>query len=461
MFTLVSNAIVPVVSPEIRRDIIKLAVPVSLENMFQIVLGFVNQVIVGVLGTATIAAVGLANNLVFIGILCLNTLGSGCAILASRALGAKDDAAVARISSLSLAVALGISGLIALPLVLFATPLLLAVGARPEIAQIGGPFLSVAALMLPPLTLSIVASSVFRAIGQPRLPMLVTMVAVALTPALAWVLVMPLGMGALGAAWASVVTQVLRCVVLLGILFFSSRGVRFAWPDALEAARLLRTQVDLIWPLFMTEVLFSGGLFLYALLVERLGTPELAAHQIVNSWEMLFISASFGLNAAATILVARAIGQADEPSVWKVSGGLVQAGVFTALTFGALCVVSALLLPSLFPNTTAQVQSWAFWAIVVNAVFQAVKVCNMIFFGVLSSGGDTKFLLLTDVITVFAFGLPVAYLLAFPLGFGFWGVVLGRLLAEETVRVGLFFWRYRQGRWFKLEPSQDQELALV
>lgn len=87
----------------------------------------------------------------------------------------------------------------------------------------------------------------------------------------------------------------------------------------------------------------------------------------------------------------------------------------------------------------------------LNALFQPVKVSNMIFFGVLSSGGDTRYLLLSDVITVFGVGLPLAYLLAFPLGLGLWGIFLGRLLGEELVRIGMFWWRYKSGRWFKLE----------
>ena len=196
-------------TPEIRREIIKIALPVSLETVFQVALGFVNQVIVGTLGTATIAAVGLANNLLFIGILCLNVLGSGCAILISRALGKEsrgsgDQAAVSRISSLSLAVGLFVSSLIAVPLALFATPFLASVGADPEIARIAGPYLSISALTLPLITLSVVASAVFRATGQPRVPMIVTIAAVALTPLLAWWFVIPLQMGAVGAALAGV-----------------------------------------------------------------------------------------------------------------------------------------------------------------------------------------------------------------------------------------------------------------
>jgi putative MATE family efflux protein len=452
-----------VVMPDIRREIIKIAIPVSLETVFQVALGFVNQVIVGTLGTATIAAVGLANNVLFIGILCLNVLGSGCSILTSQALGGGDQAAVSRIASLSLVVALFVSSTIAVPLVIFATPFLASVGADPEIAVIAGPYMSMMALTLPLITLSVVASSVFRAIGQPRVPMVVTIATVALTPLLAWWLVIPMRMGAPGAALAGVLTQALRTVVLIGLLFTNSRGIRFAWPDPPEAGVLLKSMVTLTWPLFVTEILFSGGIFLYALMVERLGTPALAAFQILSTLETVFITASFGLNAAATILVAQAIGRADRPGIWQASSGILKLGALSAVGFGLLFAASGLLLPTLFPNTTPEVQSWAFWAIIVSALFQVVKVLNMIFFGVISSGGDTRFLLLSDFLTVFVLGLPVAYLLAFTFHWGFWGVILGRVIAEETLRVGMFFWRYKTGVWFKLEPVREvaSETALT
>ncbi len=447
-------------TPEIRREIIKIALPVSLETVFQVALGFVNQVIVGTLGTATIAAVGLANNLLFIGILCLNVLGSGCAILISRALGKEsrgsgDQAAVSRISSLSLAVGLSVSSLIAVPLALFATPFLASVGADPEIAHIAGPYLSISALTLPLITLSVVASAVFRATGQPRVPMIVTIAAVALTPLLAWWFVIPLQMSAVGAALAGVLTQALRSVILIGLLFTNSRGIRFVWPDALEARTLLTTMLTLTWPLFVTEILFSGGIFLYALMVERLGTPELAAFQIVATLEPVFITAAFGFNAAATILVAQAIGRADRPGIWLMSRKILQLGAISAAGFALLFAATGFLLPVFFPNISPQVQSWAFWAIILSAAFQVVKVSNMIFFGVISSGGDTQFLLLSDFVTVFVFGLPVAYFLAFNAQWGFWGVMLGRLIAEETVRVLMFLWRYQSGKWFKLEADPE------
>ena len=123
-----------------RKEIFKIAIPVSLESVFQLGLGFINQIIVGMLGTVTIAAVGLSNNLMFIGILCLSTLGSGAAILASRAKGRGDDTAFAHIASFSVLFAFIVSLLFVLPVFWGAGGFLRGVGASNEVAQIAHPF---------------------------------------------------------------------------------------------------------------------------------------------------------------------------------------------------------------------------------------------------------------------------------------------------------------------------------
>ena len=438
---------------ELRREIGKIAIPVSLESVFQFSLGFINQVIVGTLGTATIAAVGLSNNLMFIGILCLNTLGSGVAILVSRARGRGDATAMSHITSVSTLFSGLLSLAFSLPISMWATPFLKAVGASQEISEIGGPFLALIALTLPFITTSVVASAVFRSTGHARLPMVVTMTSMALTPVLSWIFVVHFGIGAIGAAIAGLLTQGLRAVSLLGFLFLSRWGLRFRWLSWSEAKGILSQISRLIWPLFTTELLFSGGSFLFALLFERLGTEALATFQIVHTLEGVFLMASIGLNNAGTILVSQAIGRRDATAVWQMSQGVWQVAVVASSLFGLLFALSGLLLPTLYPNTTTNVHQWGLWAIVLHAVFQPVRVSNMTFFGILASGGDTRFLLFSDIVTVCFVGLPLAYFLAFNLGLGLWGIFLGRLLGEELVRISMFLWRYYQGRWCRLETG--------
>jgi putative MATE family efflux protein len=438
---------------ELRREIGKIAIPVSLESVFQLSLGLINQVIVGTLGTATIAAVGLSNNLMFIGILCLNTLGSGAAILVARARGRGDATSMSHITSVSTLFSVLVSLAFSLPVSMWAKPFLQAVGASQEISDIGGPFLALIALTLPLITTSVVASAVFRSTGHARVPMVVTMTSMALTPVLSWIFVVHFGVGTIGAAIAGLLTQGLRAVSLLGFLFLSRWGLRFRWLSWSAAKGILSQISRLIWPLFTTELLFSGGSFVFALLCERLGTEALATFQIVHTLEGVVLMASIGLNNAGTILVSQAIGRRDATAVWQMSKGVWQVAVVASSLFGLLLALSGLLLPTLYPNTTTNVHQWGLWAIVLHAVFQPVRVSNMTFFGILASGGDTRFLLLSDIVTVFFVGLPLAYFWAFNIGWSVWGIFLGRLLGEELVRLSMFVWRYYQGRWCRLDTG--------
>ncbi|WP_245808170.1 hypothetical protein [Deinococcus hopiensis] len=86
----------------------------------------------------------------------------------------------------------------------------------------------------------------------------------------------------------------------------------------------------------------------------------------------------------------------------------------------------------------AQTLHIAFWDVVINGAFQVFKARNMILGGgVVPSGGDTRVAVIGDLIGPFAVGLLLAFLLAFPLGLGVWGVFAGRI-ADEMVKAGVF-----------------------
>ncbi|MDL2345448.1 MATE family efflux transporter, partial [Deinococcus sp. MIMF12] len=129
-------------------------------------------------------------------------------------------------------------------------------------------------------------------------------------------------------------------------------------------------------------------------------------------------------------------------------------GLVTGVAFGVLFALSALALPLLYPSVGAEVRGIALATILVNAAFQVVKVANMVRgAGVLPSGSDTRGVLIGDAISAFGVGLPLAWLLAFPLGLGFWGVLLARVL-EEVVKIAIFTWRRRRLSWGQVIVGQ-------
>jgi putative MATE family efflux protein len=333
----------------------------------------------------------------------------------------------------------------------FAATFLVSIGAAPEIVEVGQAYFRVAVLTLPLAVVSTVASATLRALGRARAPMLTTMFAVILNTTLGYGLVFGVGplptLGVVGAAWATFAAQATKAAVLLWHLYGRRSLARWELPPTVaEWWRTSRTLLQLTLPLTAKEIFWSVGTFLYTLLFERIGTHALAASQIANTLEAVFVVASIGLMVAATTLLGQAIGSGDGDLAQARMRALLRVGTATGLTFGALYLGTALLLPFFYPNVEADVLHIAFWGIVIGGIYHVVKVRNMILAGgVLPSVGDARAVVAGDIGGTLI-SLPLAYLLGFPLAFGVWGIFTARAL-EEAIKAIFFAWRAGRLRW--------------
>ncbi|MFD1732464.1 MATE family efflux transporter [Deinococcus malanensis] len=115
--------------PDALRSIARIAVPTSLEMVFQLVLTFAVQLAVGVLGTLALAAAGLVNSLVLVILVSFSTIGAAAAILVARAHGAHDHDRVARVTTTAEALAFACTLALCLPAALLAGSVLKTLGA--------------------------------------------------------------------------------------------------------------------------------------------------------------------------------------------------------------------------------------------------------------------------------------------------------------------------------------------
>ena len=433
------------------RDLVKIALPVSLEFVAQLALGLVDQIIVALLGTLAVAGVGFANSVTMILFFTLNAIGAGTSILVARAHGANDRAGASRLFGAALTLGTLVSGVLAVPLIIGGAGFLRLVGATPEVAGAGGPFLSVVALSLPLVTAAAIFGGALRSTGHARTPMTITILAVILNTVLGYALVTGFGpfpkLGVVGVGIATTASYALRAGLLAwqtygrGILDASVPRTWARWKSALAPL------IPLSLPMAATELAWSGGTFLYALLAGRISTDTLAAMQISNTLEGVFIVASLGLSSAATVLIGQALGRGSAAGAAAWASTIRRFGVLVALAAGVLFSLTTLLLGQLFPHVDDSVRQLATISILVNAAFQVIKVQNMLLgMGVLPGGNDPRGVLIGDAVAAFVVGLPLAYLLAFPLGLGLWGLLIARVL-EETAKMLIFLWRAKKIKW--------------
>ena len=141
-----------------QAKIFKVALPVSLEAVFQTSLGFVDQIIVGTLGATAVAAVGLCNSISFIVMLLYSAIGTGAGVLVAQAFGRNDLNDVSKVASLSLMVS-GIFGVFTtLPLVLYPGPVLRLIGAPDELVEAGSVYFQLFSAAAPLIVMSAVST---------------------------------------------------------------------------------------------------------------------------------------------------------------------------------------------------------------------------------------------------------------------------------------------------------------
>ena len=299
-----------------------------------------------------------------------------------------------------------------------------------------------------------------RSLGHARSPMVATLITVLLNTVLAHGLVFGVGpfpaLGVAGAGWATLATATLKLGILLAQVYGPRPLVGLAWPQGLGGWRgVAGPLLVLAVPLGITEMAWSGGTFLYNVVFQKLGDEALAAAQIVNTLESIFIVGSLGLMSATTALVGRSLGRGDAPGAVAWIRRLLAVGLRTGAAFGLLFALSAPLLGLLFREAGAEVRSMAALGILINSAFQIVKVRNMIVgAGILPSGNDTGGVILGDVVSAFVVGLPLAVLLGLYTPLGVTGVFLARV-TEESVKMGIFAWRAGRLKWERLAAEQS------
>jgi putative MATE family efflux protein len=437
------------------REIARIAVPVSMEFVLMLVLNFVNQVIVGVLGATAIAAVGFANSLTFILAVTLGSLGASVGILVARAWGAGRGNDLAHTVTAALVVTLALGLVVSVAPWAFADSLLSVVGASSSVVEAGSDYFRLTALATLPTMVAGLLSGVLRSVGRARSPMVATMVTVIANSALAYVLVLGVGpfpeLGVAGAGWATLLTTVAKAVILVRMTYGRDALVRWELPAAAREWRAVIVPLFVLaLPLGVTELFWTVGTFLYNVVFQQLGDEALAAAQIVTTLEGVFVVGSIGLMSATTVLVGRSVGRGEHAEALAWVRRLTRAGVGTAAGFGLLYAASILLLDVLFADAGSDVRFMAAIGILINAAFQVVKVRNMIIgAGVLPSANDVRGVILGDVVGAFAVGLPLAILLGLHTPLGWVGVFVARIV-EELVKLAIFTWRARRVRWEQL-----------
>ncbi len=442
------------------REVARVAIPVSLEFILILGLGFVNQIIVGGLGDTAVAAVGFATSIQFIPFFVLGALGTSASIQVARAYGAKREKELNKVVSAALTTAFVVGVVVGLPFVIWPSQIFAALGASPEVVAAGSGYLALAMASLFIGLLSQVLSGVLRSSDHARSPMLATIVTAVLQVPLSIVLVYGWGpipaLGVTGAAWAMVIAGALKVCMMIIQTFGIARIARWETPGPrAEWMSVLRPLIVLAAPMGLTSGFWATGNFLYNVVTQRLGDAALAAAQIVGNLEGMFFVGSLGLMNAVNALAGRAVGAANGGLALAWVTYIKRIGIATGIAFGALFALSSLGLNAMFPAVAPVVITYSIAGVLINAVLQPVKVRNALMgAAVLPSGNDVRGVMIGDFAAPFLVGLPLSIALGLFTPLGIYGVFIGRGI-EELAKTAIFAWRGNRLNWDEIAAKHN------
>jgi MATE family multidrug resistance protein len=413
------------------RRLAELALPIVVVQVGMMAMGVVDSILLGHVSAADLAA-GALGNLYFFGV-CGLGMGVLMALdpIVAQAVGARDDEGVARGVQRGLVLAAGltvVSSLAFLPArgvfeVLQQPADVVPRAARYCVASIPGVL---------PFYAFVVLRQSLQAIGRLR-PIVVSMVAGnLLNLALAWVLVFGhLGAPALGAAGAALATSLSRWALVALLLALALRELRPHLVPlrraALERAPLAR-MLRLGLPIGVQYQLEMGVFSVVALLMGRIGTEAMAAHQIAINIASLTFMVPLGVSGAAAVRVGHAVGAGDAAAARRAAVAALVSGAAFMLLSAAVLLLAPAPLAHVYTRDAA-VLALARVLIPIAGVFQVFDGVQVVSIGVLRGVGDTRTPMLVNVIGFWVVGLPVSLTLAFRLGHGaeglWWGLVVG------------------------------------
>lgn len=420
---------------ETLRELLALALPIVTVQVGLMTMGVADSVMVGHISAAALGGVALGN--VYFFAVCVFGMGVLLALdpVVSQAVGARDEPAVAR--GLQRGVVLSL--LLSLPasLLLLATgPFLDALGQPADVIPIASGYVLREIPSVFPFYAFVVFRQTLQALGRMRAIVAVIILANLLNVWLNWILIFgKLGlpaMGADGAAWATTLSRWAMLAGIAGLAWPTVRPYLIPWRAESFDLRALGRMVTLGAPIGVHMQLEFGVFGTVGLLMGRLGTEAVAAHQIAINLASLTFMVPLGVAGAATVLVGQAIGRGAQEEARRAAGAALMVGIgFMALAAGAFLVVPGLLASAY--SSDPGVLALASVLIPIAGVFQVFDGLHVVSAGVLRGAADTRYPMAVGLIGFWLLGLPISLALGFGAGLGppglWWGLAAGLAIA--------------------------------
>jgi len=412
---------------------------------------FVDNIMVGQLGTAELAAVSLGNSFMFIAM----SLGIGFSTAITPLIAEADssnnfDQAKSTFKhGLFLCTVLGISLFL---MVFFAKPLMYLMNQPEEVVQLAIPYLDLVAFSLIPLIIFQALKQFSDGMSMTRYPMYATILANLINVGLNYVLIFGhFGfpeMGIVGAAYGTLASRIIMVGYLWWLLARRKRtkmlvtNIKIFVLDTLMLKKIIGLGMPSAMQMFFEVGIFTAAIWLSGLL----GKNPQAANQIALNLSSMTFMIAMGLSVAAMVRVGNQKGLMKFRELRRIAFSIFLLGTLLAIFFGTIFFLFHQQLPMIYVDMNdavnyidnMEVVSIAAKLLFAAAIFQISDSIQVIVLGALRGLQDVKIPTLITFIAYWAIGFPISYFLGKEDMYGSFGIWLGLLAGLTTAAILLY-----------------------
>ncbi len=446
---------------EFYRRVFIVVLPIMVQNTLTNVVSLLDNVMIGQVGTLPMSAVSIVNQLIFVFYLCIFGAIAGAGIYTTQYVGKGDDEGVRftmRFKLLVAAVLCGCAILLFLTKGSFFIDLYIAedtsASDRLTTLSLAGQYLGVMMIGLIPFSLTQCYSGTLREAGQTVLPMISSMISMAVNFVFNLLLIFGyLGfpkLGVVGAGIATVISRFVECAIVIIFTYVK----RDKYPFFIGLFRGFRIPLEMIpkligksIPLLLNESLWSLGQAALLQSYSIRGIEVVAALNICSTISMLFNEAFISLGSATAIIVGQELGANRLVNARRTSWRMVSLTMGVCVVAGALLFLVSPAVPNIY-NTESGIREMASACIRVVAVCMPINGYANVAYFTLRAGGKTGITFLFDSCFTWGVSVVAAYCLAhftaLPL---VW--IYGIVMLLDFLKDVLGFVLMRSGIWVK------------
>lgn len=438
---------------EFKKKLTDIALPVTVQTLMHSSLSLIDQIMIGSLGSACIAGIGLAGKFTSLFSVTVSAIVAAAGILISQYVGAKNERGVR--DSFYLPLYFSLIFVVGFTLASLFVPIQIMAFYADDVETISkaAVYLRWRAVGYFPEILTMFVSTLLRNMNRAKLPAVAGVVAIITNTLLNWLLIFGFGpipmMEEAGAAIATVISHIVEMLIVV-VLFVREKKKQnlFLHPTVSFSKEFVKNAAVILAPILVGEFLWSLGENMYAVIYGHLGTEPCAAMTLMYPIQGIAIGALCGVSAASGIIVGNSLGANDDKKAWSQAIDFVRLTVTAGIIIGVIVCALSPFYVKLF-NVAPETRAVTIKILAAFAFVFTAKVFNMVIGGgVLQSGGQTKFMTAVNIIGTWGVGVPLGFVSAYFFKLPIWWVYFF-LSLEEFVRVGISIWLLKSRRWMK------------